>query len=86
MEGFTTPTGFIEQIDHTKGIPDFDPRSGDHLWCLFSVYKINPAKLAKGEQALLDHEALLSVEGPGCFYCEKAYDPQLATRRCKGRP
>jgi hypothetical protein len=68
-------------------IPDFDPRTGDHLWSVATMYRVQPATwLDKAVTPHLDMENLLTVQGPFCFYCEQPYSQRLATRRCKGRP
>lgn len=71
-------------VDFKDRIPDYDPRSGEHLWMLLTMYKWNPP--SAGKPILLDHENLLSVDGPGCYYCEQQYSQLLATRRCLGHP
>lgn len=60
-------------------IPEFDSRSGDHLWNMLVMYKWKP-----GDTPVLDQENLLSIIGPGCFFCEQMYDEIIAKRRCKG--
>ena len=62
-------------------IPEFDPRSGEHLWTIFTMYRWGGPTV---ETPTLDVENLLSVMGPGCYYCESVYSDQLAKRRCKG--
>lgn len=87
MEFGTRSTGFTEKVENFKDrVPDYDPRSGNHLWISILMYKVDPANLLKGELALFDHESLLSVNGPGCFFCEEVFSPYIATRRCKGEP
>lgn len=63
-------------------IPEFDPRSGDHLWTIFVIYRWGGPHI---ETPTLDNENRLGVMGPGCFYCEEIYKPAIAKRRCKGR-
>lgn len=83
-----TSTGQTERIDAPGGIdrvPEFDPRAGDHLWTVVTMYQVDPAKWSDPDHLpILDHESLLTVAGPGCYYCEQRYSPQLASRRCKG--
>lgn len=68
-------------------VPEFDPRSGEHLWIMTACWKINPAKWTEGsEEVHLDTENMVALAGPGCFYCEKVYEPILKHRRCKGKP
>lgn len=81
-------TGFTQ---HSRGdidrVPDFDPRTGEHLWTIVTMYRIDPTKMSDPTHTpLLDNETLLTVAGPVCFYCEQAYTPRLLRRRCKGRP
>jgi hypothetical protein len=81
-------TGFSQ---HAPGdvdrIPEFDSRTGDHLWIVITSYRVNPALMSDPTHTpMLDTENLVSVTGPGCFYCEQPYSPRLGSRRCKGRP
>lgn len=59
---------------------------GEHLWIMAATWRVDPAKVQAGTQALMDHESLLSLGGPGCFVCEEPYSEHLAHRRCKGDP
>lgn len=87
MEMRITATQFTERVDNFEDkVPDYDPRAGDHLWLMITMYRCDPNKLEEGHPAVLDHENLISVTGPGCYYCEKPYDGLLATRRCNGEP
>lgn len=82
-------TGFTQKVDPFDRIPDYDPRTGDHLWVVTTAYRVVPEQWHSGDPTvtpMLDMENLLSVAGPGCFYCEQVYTPLLATRRCKGEP
>lgn len=66
-------------------IPPYDPRSGEHLWSWAVLYRAAPDKLGDPTHTpILDMENLLSVAGPGCYYCEAVYTPLLASRRCPG--
>jgi hypothetical protein len=68
-------------------IPDFDPRSGEHLWIWSVVFRADPVKLADPTSTpMLDHENLLSIAGPGCFYCQRSWGGALAGERCPGHP
>lgn len=69
---------------HVDRIPDYDPRTGDHLWTMITIYRINPANLNGNGPGLLDRENLLSIQGPGCYYCELPYSELLDKRRCRG--
>lgn len=92
-EGRWVSIGQVEQIDapgEIDRIPDFDPRSGAHLWIMALAYQVDPLQLSRatadGGLPILDHETLLSVAGPGCYYCERPFTSLLASRRCPGRP
>lgn len=83
------PTGQTIRVDPVDRIPDYDPRTGNHLWIVTTAHQVDPAQWRSNDLTvtpMLDHENLLSVAGPGCFHCEQHYTPLLATRRCKGEP
>lgn len=67
-----------------------DPGRGEHLWTLLTMHRVSDdmiRRLNNGETPgpeLLDHENLLTLEGPGCFKCEQPYTPYLAHRKCTG--
>ncbi|MGW9437965.1 hypothetical protein [Streptomyces sp. NPDC055607] len=67
-----------------------DPGKGEHLWTLITMYRVSDnaiRRLNRGEDpgpALLDHENLLTLEGPGCFKCGEPYSRYLAHRKCTG--
>jgi len=69
----------------TPRIPEYDKRSGNHLWTIITMYRVDPLKFSDPTATpMLDMENLLTVMGPGCYYCEQLYTPLLAMRRCKG--
>lgn len=74
----------VEVPGHVDRIPEFDPRTGDHLWVMVATWKFDPEKAKAGETGLLDHENMLGLGGPGCYFCEKPYSEPLKLRRCKG--
>lgn len=77
-------TGFVHEVPTgIDRVPPFDPRSGDHLWVICTAYRWGGPTV---ETPHLDMESLLSISGPGCYYCEREYTPLLAARRCPGRP
>jgi hypothetical protein len=82
-------TGVQVRVDPLDRIPAYDPRSGEHLWIVTGAWKVNPEQWHSPDPnvtPLLDSENLLSVAGPGCYWCEAYYSPTLATRRCPGEP
>lgn len=86
MEMLTSGTGIYIDTNTVpkKELPEYDPRSGAHFWAMFGVWKIDPEKITMGGKSYLDHENLMSIQGPACLFCEQLYTPYLATRRCKG--
>ena len=81
-----TSTGFIQKV--TEGefdrVPEFDSRSGDHLWIIAGAWAVRPEVWNGDNLPHLDRENLVSISGPGCWYCEMPWHPILAKRRCKG--
>ncbi|WP_143661810.1 hypothetical protein [Streptomyces glaucescens] len=67
-----------------------DPGPGEHLWTILTMHRVSDdmiRRLNRGEEPgpeLLDHENLLTLEGPGCFKCEQPYSRRLAHRKCTG--
>lgn len=90
MERAWVSTGHRERIDSPSDIdriPPFDPRSGDHFWIVTTAYRVDPKQFTSADPSImpmLDHESLVVVAGPGCYYCEQPYTPTLASRRCRG--
>lgn len=56
---------------------------GKHLWIMAGVWRVTPP--FGGQQVLLDMENLISLDGPGCFWCEEHWTPALAQQPCKGQ-
>lgn len=63
--------------DRLKHVP------GEHLWVCVSMFKVTPVADAK---YLLDTENLLTIEGPGCYWCTKQWTPEVAKTKCCGGP
>jgi hypothetical protein len=65
-----------------------DPGRGKHMWIIAAMYQvINPAAVydpGANTQVHLDAENLLTVEGIGCFKCEKDWSPDIERRFCQG--
>lgn len=80
-------TGVQVKIDNAgRELPEFDPRTGDHLWNVVALFRINVEQLGDPTATpMLDSENLVSIMGPGCLHCEEVYTPQLAKRRCRGK-
>jgi hypothetical protein len=66
-------------------IPDFNPKTGNHLWLMHAAFKVDPATWRSDVSPKLDGEALVALAGPGCFYCEQPY-ALVKHSRCKGKP
>ena len=83
-------TGDTQRVDPgmlVNRLPDFDPRSGAHLWMVSSGYRVVPEQWRdRNHTPTLDHENLLTITVPFCWHCEQGYTPRLASRRCKGDP
>lgn len=53
---------------------------GQHLWVMAGLWRVhNPT----AGQVELDRENLLTIDGPGCLWCEKPYSESLARQRCR---
>ena len=82
---------FTDDEQHIQGheprIPDYDPRSGAHLWTVALLFRIVPMQWADPTATpRLDRENLLTITPPGCYYCERVWSKWLADRRCPGQP
>lgn len=76
------PTGVrAEAVQHFRAEIPYTP--GQHLWIVAGVWRVNPATVAKGERVELDMENLLTIDGPGCYWCEQQYSPEVAAKPCK---
>ena len=88
IRGWTTEG--TERIDPgmlVDRLPDFDPRSADHLWMVSTGFRVVPEQWQNRDHTpRLDHENLLTITVPFCWFCEEAYAPRLARRRCPGHP
>lgn len=68
-------------------IPDYDPRSGEHFWTLFAMYRVDPMAVSRSTGPVhLDTENLVHLGAMGCYFCEEPYSPRLLHRRCPGEP
>lgn len=55
---------------------------GEHLWIAMAMYRVDPTK----KEHFLDTENLLTIEGPGCYWCEQQWKPGAEKTRCTGGP
>jgi len=68
-------------------LPDYDPRSGAHLWVVANCYRVTPERWEdRTHEPTLDAENLLSITVPFCYYCEQPWTSRLTHRRCPGEP
>lgn len=58
-----------------------DPGEGRHLWTVLGMWQVDPRMEGSYN---LDVENLMTIEGPGCFKCEKPWSAELAARPCTG--
>ncbi len=56
------------------------PKPGIHLWVVMPMFQVDPT----ADRVELDRENLLTIEGPGCFWCEQPWSPELAAHPCTG--
>lgn len=64
---------------HSAQLPEFN---GRHLWIFTGMWRVeNPAR----SQQNFDMENLITVEGPGCFWCEQMWNPTMGAK-CPGDP
>lgn len=56
--------------------------NGRHLWIFVGMWQVsNPAASHQN----FDVENLLTVEGPGCYWCEQTWVPTIGSK-CPGEP
>lgn len=73
------PTAEAKQRYNAK-LPEHVP--GQHLWICMAMYRVRPY----ATKHFLDLENLLTIEGPGCYWCEQPYRPGMEATRCEGGP
>jgi len=56
-------------------------RPGEHLWVLTAAWIAPDPERPRID---MDAENLVSVQGPGCFKCERPYSRRLARKPCRG--
>ena len=78
-----TSLGQRMEVAH-KHHADFPmPGPGVHLWVVTGAWLVAEPTSAR---LILDHENLLSIEGPGCLVCEQIWSPEIAAQACPGDP
>jgi len=66
---------------HHAEIPPRVP--GQHLWIVAGCWRVDPERMAGGT-VHLDTENMLTLDGPGCYWCEEHYSSKLAAKPCRG--
>lgn len=63
------------QVGHkfAAKLPEREP--GKHLWVALAMFSVNPGL----ERHFLDAENLITIDGPGCFWCERHYEEAKGT-------
>jgi len=75
-------TGGIKAEARHKFHADFPaPTPGEHLWIMMAMFRVTPTSKAFH----LDLENLLTIEGPGCFLCERTF-AAAGDEPCPGVP
>lgn len=67
-------------------IPPFNPVTRKHLWIIINTFEVDPSTWTVNNPPTLGDENLISVSGPGCFYCELPWSHRLSLRVCLGHP
>jgi hypothetical protein len=81
MDGIVSGTGIRAQGDAKYSATLPEP-NGRHLWVFLGMWQVaNPAASHQN----FDMENLLTVEGPGCFWCEQKWVPTIGSK-CPGTP
>lgn len=77
-------SGIYTETDQMHKIPDFDSTKREHYWLMIASFHVKPEIWKPEDRANLDMENLVSLVGPGCFYCESSYSAELASKPCAG--
>lgn len=82
MTGVWHGTGIQVDVDRGKYNADPPPFEGRHLWVFVAAWTTtDPVR----ERQTLDTENLLSISGPGCYWCEQVWTPTIGAH-CAGDP
>lgn len=73
----------VESPGEVDRIPDYDPRTGAHLWVVAPMFRINAELLDDMTNVPhLDQENLIYISPVFCYWCEQPFARRLLTRRC----
>lgn len=83
-------TGHVQHVENTAEfdrMPEYDARTGDHLWIVATTFRVEPTRLSDPDAVpMLDQENLLYISPYFCYFCEQLYTQRLGQRRCAGAP
>jgi hypothetical protein len=82
--GLTMVTGGPQveaQHKYNADLPPVVP--GEHLWIMITTYRVRNPENFSTERFHADLENLISIDGPGCLWCEKTYS-EAKGQRCAG--
>jgi DNA modification methylase len=83
-------TGIHQRVQFTR-LPDSPPPGGPHQWIVAAMWKLSDEEArhqatGSGGEVHLSADNLLSIEGPGCWVCERVWTPAIADQPCTGEP
>lgn len=78
----TESTGQRIEVRHKYNVEIPKPKPGEHLWVAMVIFRLSDPG---AERFHLDHENLVTVEGPGCYICEQTWS-MVKGRPCPGDP
>lgn len=61
---------------HGRALPKRE--RGKHLWVVLTMFAVRPG----AGRFDLDRENLLTIEGPGCYWCEQPWSETVAAQPC----
>ncbi len=67
---------------HNAPIPK--PEPGEHLWMLMAMYRVEAPH--PNAEYQMDTENLVTIDGPGCYVCERMWTEAIGARPCPGEP
>lgn len=67
-------TGLKIEAKHRYHAQIPEPKPGEHMWMVFGMWYVASPTADRFE---LDVENLVSIEGPGCFICERSCPGEL---------
>lgn len=80
MSGEITGGIKVEAV-HKQNAPLPPMEPGKHLWVMTAAWRVSPMP---NQQALLDLENLITIDGPGCFWCGEPWTLETESRHCAG--